>query len=199
MSEVRLNVGCGAHELWDGWVNVDVVAYTAAVVVCDVRDLAALGEVCDVDSVDVLRCSHLLEHFDGHEQLRVMENLWRVAKPGAMFECIVPYGQSRHFWRDPDHVRPMFRDSWAAFCQPYYERCDLGYRGDWQVRDVSLLPEADEMVRARAAPKAWLHDRAYKLWDCVVEMSALLECVKPRRERLDRLAEDYTVRIDYGT
>lgn len=194
---IRVNIGCGRKEILEGWVNLDIVRYSDEVVVCDIEDYVALSGIFEESSVDQMRMSHVLEHFDGHRQLRVMENLWKVAKPGAILEVIVPYGQSRHFWRDPDHVRPMFYDSFNAFNQPYYERCDLGYRGDWQIRNVVLVPEADEARYLRLDRKRWLQERAYKLWNCVVEMSARLECVKPIRPQEEKLAGEFTIGV-YG-
>ena len=192
---MKLNVGCGAGEIMDGWCNLDVRDYPGVDVICDVRRASMLERFIAADSVDEFRCSHVLEHFTGHEFLKVMENLWRVAKAGARFHAIVPYGQSRHFWRDPDHVRPMFRDSFNCTGQPYWERCDLGYRGDWAVTRVVFIPEKDELVHVARNPDAWLRDRADKLWNCVSEMHVMLEAVKPMRNRVGDEAWDYDVGI----
>lgn len=150
-----------------------------------------------LDSVEEFRCSHMLEHLSGHDFLRAMQNLWRIAKPGARFHVVVPYGQSRHFWRDPDHVRPMFWDSFNCAGAPYWERCDLGYRGDWAVRKVALIPERDELDFVARDPQRWLWERANKLWNCVTEMHVVLEAVKPARERTSAAGDgwEYTVSV----
>ena len=195
---MKLNVGCGAGEIMDGWVNLDVRDYPGVDVICDVRRESQLERYFGLGEVDEFRCSHVLEHFSGHDFLDVMQNLWQIAKPGARFHAIVPYGMSRHFWRDPDHVRPMFWDSFNCAGQPYWERCDLGYRGDWAVKHVALIPEKDELDFVANDPDRWIWERANKLWNCVSEMHVMLEAVKPLRDRVSAAADGWEFHVGVG-
>ena len=202
----RLNFGCGAKEILDGFVNMDICSYPGVDAVCDVRDYAALLAHFQPGTLTEIYSSHVMEHFTGYDSLKVAQNLWDLAAPGCEWYVKVPHGRSDHYLRDPDHKRPFVRSTFYSFCQPYYERCtvpvedgsvdpDMMYRGDWQVDTIAYVPEDDELELARADPAKWLKERAWKLNNCVFEMHALLRCVKPARERLDRLCDKVAFKV----
>lgn len=199
---LRINIGSGRTQI-DGFLNLDITASPGVDIVSDIRTRGALAVKIKPDSVDEYYMSHVLEHFDGHEALTVMENLWHFAKPDARLVCIVPHGQSRHFWRDPDHRRAYLWDGWNPFNQPYWG-CDntgncgsFGYRGDWQIERVILRPEIDELPYLRQlGDRRWISERADKLWNCVVEMVGILRAVKPARAADESLAEDLDIAIE---
>jgi hypothetical protein len=82
----------------------------------------------------------------------------------------------------------MFIHSWAYFAQPTYWRGNTDYRGDWRPLSIQL----------RVSPASWrisehgrdhnsalnhLLGRVSRERNVVQEMCAVLECVKPARER----------------
>ena len=93
-----LNLGCGRTKL-PGFVNVDGLAERAPDVVspADRLDFAADAEF------DLVRASHLLEHFAPDELDRVLGEWRRVLKPGGHLVVCVP-----------DHLRL----SWRAVLRP---------------------------------------------------------------------------------
>ena len=82
------------------------------------------------DSVEEFLASHILEYI--HYILPVMQELHRVAKPGAKLLARVPYGSSDIAFEDPTHCRQFFLNSFSYFGQPAYARADYGYTGDWE-------------------------------------------------------------------
>jgi hypothetical protein len=75
-------------------------------------------------------------------------------------------------------VRPYFRDSFGYFGQPYYWRADYGYRGDWQVQEITLIARKslyDSLGHAGFEQQV-THGR-----NTVLEMIAVLQAVKPTR------------------
>ena len=66
--------------------------------------------------------SHVLEHIQN--PLPMMEELYRVAKPGCLMVIACPYGSSDDAWEDPTHVRPIFASSTLYFSQPAYWKAD---------------------------------------------------------------------------
>jgi ubiquinone/menaquinone biosynthesis C-methylase UbiE len=98
---VRLNLGCGNHRL-AGWINMDMVCTPAVDVVRDITR----GLPFEDSSVDEILVDNVLEHI-GPEQdfVFVLNELYRVLKPGALLNVIVPDARSQAGWQDPTHKR----------------------------------------------------------------------------------------------
>lgn len=166
---IKLNVGCG-RMIHDDWTNIDIQHLPGVDIVCDVEKEIPLPD----DHADVIVASHLIEHL--HNPLDFMAELHRVAKPGARAYFYCPYGSSDDADEDPTHVRRMFKGSWSYFGQPMYSRASYGYSGDWQTKRIILqtelstgfLPKTEELIKSQR--------------NVVIQMIALLECVKPIRD-----------------
>lgn len=190
MSKTKLNVGCGKNILGD-WVNLDKFPGPGVDVVADLDSLIPASRKAadwyftrqfddclpfEDDSIDEFLLSHILEHLKN--PLIVMEEMHRIAKPGAKCLIRVPYGSSDDAWEDPTHLRPYFKGSFSPFSQSYYWRADYGYRGDWEVEQIELIIEKKfaENKTAEEVLELIEHKR-----NCVLEMIATLVCIKPIR------------------
>jgi len=47
--------------------------------------------------------------------LRLMQELWRIAKPDAHMTIRIPHGSSDDAWEDPTHERAYFANSFGYF------------------------------------------------------------------------------------
>lgn len=156
----RLNVGCGRTPM-PGWINLDSRALAGVDVVADLEQCAHAPLPFDSDSIDEILVSHVIEHI--RSPLPMMQELHRVARPGALATIRVPYGSSDEAWEDPAHVRPYFLQSFGYFSQPYYWRADYGYRGDWRPLKTTLLMDGkiygkmtwDELMKEVSPPVTW--------------------------------------------
>ncbi len=177
----RLNVGCGRNVL-DGWLNLDSVAIEGVNVVFDLETSRTAKIPLPDDSIDEFLMSHVIEHI--RDSLAVMEELYRIAKPGAICQIRVPYGSSDDAWEDPTHVRPYFRGSFGYYSQPYYWRADYGYRADWQTQNLTLIAKKSiyDALGHADFERELTHGR-----NTVLEMIALLQAVKPARPPLKEL------------
>lgn len=198
---MKLNLGCGKNIL-EGWVNVDKAAQEGADIVTFphgsidlANDLATNGDVYIVDlddecinlnfaddTFDEFLLSHIIEHIQ--KPLPLMQELHRIAKPGAICTIRTPYGASDDAWEDPTHVRPYFTHSFGYFGQPHYWRADYGYRGDWRVKLVTLVVDS---------PCDYLMIRMSR--NIVKEMVAVLEAVKPIREAKKELQDVVNIEV----
>lgn len=177
--KVKLNLGCGRHIL-EGWVNIDRVRLPYVDIEAELDPIKCrdcFGNIIhrlpfEDDSVDEFLLSHVLEHIT--HTLPLMQELHRIAKPGAKMVIRVPHGASDDAWEDPTHVRPYFPGSFGYFSQPYYWRADYGYRGDWLTEKIELIGTSysHSMHTGR---------------NQVQEMVAYLTAVKPIREPLKEL------------
>lgn len=140
-TNIRLNLGCGRNSI-PGWVNIDIFPLPGVDFVADLEDCHNTPLPFQDDSVDEFLLSHVLEHM--RHPLELMQELHRIAKPGALMVIRVPHGASDDAFEDPTHVRQFFTGSFGYFSQPYYWRADYGYRGDWLTEKVTLVVSAAE-------------------------------------------------------
>jgi SAM-dependent methyltransferase len=166
---VKLNLGAGRNP-FDGYVNVDQAALPGIDVI---HDLESFPLPFLDDTFDEIVGKDLIEHIT--DALGLMQELWRIATPGALCTFALPYGSSDDAWEDPTHVRPYFINSWGYFSQPYYWRADYGYRGDWQPETLTLdvKCDADNSDDALAQVMA--------LRNMVKRQTVTLRAVKPAR------------------
>jgi SAM-dependent methyltransferase len=106
-----LNVGCG-HDVREGWVNLDLAELPGVDVVHDLDTLPwpfASGQFDHIVMINVL------EHLDG--TVSIMEELHRIAAPGARVTIRVPFWNSPDAGTDPTH-RAIFTQHTFDFFDP---------------------------------------------------------------------------------
>jgi len=172
----RLNIGCG-KDIRQGWINIDLRQLPGVDLACDLETLRETPIALPDDSVELFLLSHVLEHVQ--DSLGLMQELWRLALPGARAVVRVPHGASDAAWTDPSHVRPYFHGSFGFFSQPHYWRADYGYTGDWQPEAIQL-----QVDRRRCAglDARQIFAKLQAERNLVAEMICELRCVKPRRD-----------------
>jgi len=108
-----------------------------------------------------------------------MQELHRIAQPGAKAVFHVPYGSSDDALEDPTHVRLCFLQTFGYFSQPFYWRADYGYRGDWETSRIRLIVSKKRFQGK--APQEVMADVMH-LRNVVREMIVELVAVKPIRQ-----------------
>lgn len=175
-SPCRLNIGCGRSPM-AGWINVDSASLPGVDIVCDLETVRGSPIPLPDDSVDEFLLSHVIEHI--RDSLGLMQELWRLARPGAISAIRCPYGGSDAAWEDQTHVRAYFVGSFGFFSQPHYWRGDYGYRGDWQPEVIRLLVEGR---RLEGLDPAQCYEKVQGGRNLVREMICEMRAVKPARE-----------------
>lgn len=171
----KLNVGCGRN-IVAGWLNLDSYPLPGVDILADLNACATTPLPLADGSVDEFLLSHVLEHIS--QVLPMMQELHRVAAPGARMTIRVPHGASDDAFEDPTHVRQVFPGSFGYFSQPYYWRADYGYRGDWITETVQL----SIAPAYRDLPPQEIWEAVNTRRNVVQEMIATLSAVKPVRE-----------------
>jgi len=171
----RLHLGCG-KDVRQGWINLDVHSLPGVDVVADLDDCRNTPLPLPDDSIDEFFGSHVLEHL--HDPLALMQELHRIASPGATAVFRLPYGSTDDADEDPTHVRRYFLNSFHYFSQLAYRNADYGYRGDWDTRGIVLKVAAE---RHAGKSNEQLLEEIRSLRNVVMEMTATLHAVKPAR------------------
>jgi len=104
-----LDIGCGKNKV-PGAIGVDCIALPGVDVV---HDLNTFPYPFDTNSIDEIHINHVLEHVP--DVMVTMEELYRVAKPGATIHIRVPHFTGVLAWRDPTHRRSFTASSFAYF------------------------------------------------------------------------------------
>jgi len=172
----RLNVGCGRNTL-EGWINLDSANLPGIEIHFNLENCRQESIPLENDSIDEFLLSHVIEHIS--DGLPVMQELYRIAKPGAKCTIRVPHGATDDAWEDPTHVRAYFTNSFGYFSQPFYWRADYGYRGDWQPDKVQLLVRKGD---SQGLTGEQIMTSINKSRNVVLEMVATLTAVKPARD-----------------
>lgn len=190
IAPIRLNVGCG-RDTKAGWVNLDAVAREGVDIIANLDACRTAPLPLEDDSVGEFLLSHVIEHIA--DTLPLMQELHRVAAPGAQMTIRVPYGSSDDAWEDPTHVRAYFLKSFGYFGQPSYWRADYGYCGDWRTDAIYLL--VDARLRGRSPEEVMAAVRTER--NAVTEMVATLTAVKPARAPRRDLQIEPHIRISF--
>ena len=171
----RLNAGCG-RDIKEGWVNLDMAQLPGVDVLADLGLCRTVPLPFEDAAFDEILLNHVIEHIP--DALGLMQELWRIAKPGAMLTARTPYGSSDDAWEDPTHVRPYFLQSWGYFSQPFYWRADYQFTADWSPELIVLLIPKDIID---ATPPDEIKTRIMHERNIVREMIATLKKIDPPR------------------
>lgn len=192
----KLNVGCGGQNL-PGYINLDIREYPHTHIFYDLErggkarmhfssningkefiddEIPPWGKAVPDDFFDRILISHVFEHVTN--VLGMMQELWRVAKPGCSCVIITPYGSSDSADEDPTHVRRIFKDSMSYFSQAWYGRNDYGYRGDWDYKKRLFMIKKE----FRGLSDEDLGKAVAMYRNVVDELHSELVAVKPLRE-----------------
>ena len=106
-----LNLGCGLDHI-AGFVNIDNRSQVNPNLFCDVTG----GLPYLDDSVDYVRAYDFLEHIPSGKVVGVIEEIWRVLKPGGTLESLTPDAENgQGAFQDPHHLSFWVENSWLYF------------------------------------------------------------------------------------
>ena len=108
---VRLDLGCGPN-VKEGFTGIDRIKFKG------VKHVTQLGKrplPYKAKSVDEVHMSHFLEHLTAVERCFLLNDLYRVMKPGAKATIIVPMFSSSRAYGDPTHQWPPIGEMWFYY------------------------------------------------------------------------------------
>lgn len=114
-SGIRLDIG-GGNNPNPGFVNIDILPLPKVDIVWDLEETPwPLPDECVITAT----ASHVLEHINPHKGvfIKVMDEIWRVLKPGGQFAFVVPHAASHGYQQDPTHCN-MLNETTCHYFDP---------------------------------------------------------------------------------
>ena len=144
---MKLNLGCGENHK-EGYVNVDKLGSPDIT-----HDLESFPWPWGDKSIDEIYMNHILEHLGETSDvyIKVIQELYRICKPGAIIQINVPHPRHDDFISDPTHVRAVMPLSLALFNQAEnkrwveggYANSPLGiyHKVDFEIMNIVIVPD----------------------------------------------------------
>ncbi|MEE2998643.1 MAG: methyltransferase domain-containing protein [Pseudomonadota bacterium] len=185
---MRLNLGCGDARM-DGYLNVDKEAGCQP---DKIQDLEVFPWDFDDNSVDQILLSHVLEHLGQTTEiyLSILQELYRISKPGAQIDIRVPHPRHDDFVTDPTHVRPILPGQFHMYSKrnnkewreqgiantPLADYLDI----DFEVEDVTWVPDKKWLSRLQGGviTSDELAEKAEHEFNIIKEVQIQLKVVK---------------------
>jgi len=105
----RLNLGCG-DKIKEGWVNLDRIALDGVDVVHEMDDLPL---PFPKNHFDEILCEHVLAY--SNNLIALMEELWRISRPGAVITIEQPYPFNKTWSTDPMYRSPVTEHTFPKY------------------------------------------------------------------------------------
>lgn len=108
----RIDIGCGPNKKQvvagepnqKPWFGIDSIVFPGVDLVFDITSGRWPFESA---SVDEFHCSHVIEHLTWPQRVLFFNELWRILKPAAKGQLILPHWASMRYYGDPTHQSPM--------------------------------------------------------------------------------------------
>lgn len=130
--ELKLDLGCGPNKK-EGFIGVDSRKFPG---VDKVVDLGKAKWPWKDNSVVEAHSSHMLEHLTGPERIHFVNELYRVLKPGAGCQLIVPHWASCRAYGDLTHQWPPVSEFWFYYLDKNWRAANAphndGYTCDFE-------------------------------------------------------------------
>lgn len=163
-SGIRLDIGCGENKN-PGFIGIDILPLRGVDIV---HDLETTPWPLPDESVLTATASHVLEHINPHKGvfINVMNEIWRVLKPGCQFAFVVPHASSHGYQQDPTHCN-MINETTMHYFDPDPEHNNIGqqlynfYRPKpWKIVRQYYSPEGnlEVLLEKRLMDKSYLSD-----------------------------------------
>lgn len=148
-SGTNLNLGCGYKKI-DGFINIDNRADVNPDLICDVIE----GLPYEDNSIDSVRAHDFLEHIPIGKVIPVMDEIWRVLKPGGKFDSLTPDAENgQAAFQDPGHVSFWVENSWLYYSKD--KNRDLyGIKANFKMKSLARVESDPRIYHLRVIAEA---------------------------------------------
>lgn len=142
-----LDIGCGGNKQ-PGFLGMDRRDLPGVDLV---HDLEVTPYPLDDECCITIVGSHIIEHIKPWLMFDVMNELWRIMKPGGRLALSMPYAGSAGYWQDPTHCNGCNENTWRYF------------------------DPRNEVLYGIYKPKPWRIMDGYPVWQITGNLEVILE------------------------
>lgn len=178
---MKIDLGCGPRKKSQEYLGIDLFKMPG---VDKVVNLEEHKLPFDTNSVDEVYTSHALEHINNLVPL--IEEVWRILKPGGKFIVKTPHYKSENAFTDPTHVRLFTRESFHFYDERKVAYKETGWFMSIARFHIDDIVEADKEIQYSltakkknillVAPPLSIHTRKWKsflkYWGHSVDVAA---------------------------
>ena len=95
---MKIDLGSGRRKR-PGFFGIDCQKLDGVDLVCDCNQIIPLDDNC----AEEINASDFLEHIDNHKRMHIMNEIWRLLKPGGRLTSFTPSTDGRGAFQDPTH------------------------------------------------------------------------------------------------
>ncbi|WP_445636405.1 Methyltransferase domain-containing protein [Nostoc sp. DSM 114161] len=117
----KLHLGCG-RQILDGYVNVDIYPSLGVDLVCDINEGLPFEDNSFIEALAV----DFMEHIQQTRVIHVMNEVYRVLKPGGIFKIHVPEAPGISAYQDPTHISFWNEESFTYYIDRHRRRETYG-------------------------------------------------------------------------
>jgi len=147
---IKVDLCCGTSKP-DGFIGVDRFPGNKVDIVADLTERFPFED----NSVDVVRACNAIEHLP--DRIHTMNEIWRICKPNAKVDILVPSTDGRGAFQDPTHVSYWNINSFLYYSvgHPNHELCKrYGFRGGFKIENLYDFSGLDNIVYTQAILRA---------------------------------------------
>lgn len=127
----KLNFGCG-DKIWEDFDNVDIQKDAK---ITKSFDFNKFPYPIKDNTYDYVWSRSVLEHLE--EPDKVLRELWRICKKGAIVEIIVPYYNNKSAFSDMQHKHFFSDTTFIVFAE---EGAVINKKGYYKIEQLELAP-----------------------------------------------------------
>lgn len=147
---LRVDLGCGPRKA-QGYMGVDICPAPGVDLVANLTRAFPFSD----STVDELRAHDVIEHLP--DRLHTMNEIWRVCKPDALVDLLVPSSDGRGAFQDPTHVSFWNINSFQYYAVEYpgyLELCrQYGFKGAFSIVALKEYQSPGEVIHVHAVLK----------------------------------------------
>ena len=141
IKEINLHLGCGNKPLAN-FINIDFYNKKCADEILDLNDKLPYQD----DTIDLIYSDNVFEHI--FNLLRLIQECYRILKPGAALIIKVPYFKSKHAFVDPTHLNFFTIESMDYFVKNKHFNDEYKFfRESFEDMIIYLDPENKSVIK----------------------------------------------------
>jgi len=144
---LRLDLGCGTNKP-ENYIGVDIYPGSRADIIADLNQRFPFLD----SSVDEVRAHDIIEHLP--DKIHTMNEIWRICKPDAKVDILVPSTDGRGAFQDPTHISFWNINSFFYYCvdfPDYLELCrSYGFHGAFKIKRLANRESSDMIIHVIA-------------------------------------------------